>query len=119
MILVTPTITAATFLTSHCGHDRATSEPIAELSTLIAPLVEPNPYQMLENLLPHYVFTIDHLTLPAATASDPSARMVAMKNATDAANDLVDDLTLTYNQARQEAITKELLDIITAQSAFE
>jgi len=45
--------------------------------------------------------------------------MVAMKNATDAASDLVEDLTLTYNQARQEAITKELLDIITAQRAFE
>ena len=45
--------------------------------------------------------------------------MVAMKNATEAAGDLVEDLTLTYNQARQEAITKELLDIITAQKAFE
>jgi len=42
-----------------------------------------------------------------------------MKNATDAAGDLIDDLTLTYNQARQEAITKELLDIITAQRAFQ
>jgi len=45
--------------------------------------------------------------------------MVAMKNATDAAGDLIEDLTLTYNQARQEAITTELLDIITAQKAVE
>ena len=54
-----------------------------------------------------------------AKASEHSARMVAMKNATDAAGDLIEDLTLTYNQARQEAITKELLDIVTAQRAFQ
>ena len=54
-----------------------------------------------------------------AKASEHSARMVAMKNATDAAGDLIDDLTLTYNQARQETITNELLDIVTAQKGLE
>jgi F-type H+-transporting ATPase subunit gamma len=44
-------------------------------------------------------------------ASEQSARMVAMKNATDNAGELMDDLTLLYNKARQEAITRELLDI--------
>jgi F-type H+-transporting ATPase subunit gamma len=51
-------------------------------------------------------------------ASEESARMVAMRNATDAANDLIGDLTLTYNKARQESITKELLDIVGGASAL-
>ena len=51
-------------------------------------------------------------------ASEQSARMVAMRNATDAANDLIGDLTLSYNKARQEAITKELLDIVGGASAL-
>jgi F-type H+-transporting ATPase subunit gamma len=46
-----------------------------------------------------------------AIASEQSARMVAMQNATDNANELIQDLTLAYNKARQESITKELLDI--------
>jgi F-type H+-transporting ATPase subunit gamma len=51
-------------------------------------------------------------------ASEQSARMVAMRNATDAANDLIGELTLSYNKARQEAITKELLDIVGGASAL-
>jgi F-type H+-transporting ATPase subunit gamma len=45
-------------------------------------------------------------------ASEQSARMVAMRNASDAAGDMIQELTLTYNKARQEQITKELLDIV-------
>jgi len=82
-------------------------------------LFEPSPDQILETILPHHVLTQIYQVLLEARASEHSARMVAMKNATEAAGDLVDDLTLTYNQARQEAITKELLDITTAQKAFE
>lgn len=82
-------------------------------------LFEPNADQILETILPHHVLTQIYQVLLEAKASEHSARMVAMKNATEAAGDLVEDLTLTYNQARQEAITKELLDIITAQKAFE
>jgi F-type H+-transporting ATPase subunit gamma len=51
-------------------------------------------------------------------ASEHSARMVAMRNATDNAMDLLDDLTLTYNRARQEAITKEMLDIAGGAEAL-
>lgn len=86
----------------------------AELS-----LFEPASDLILERILPHHILTLIYQTLLEAKASEHSARMVAMKNATDAASDLVDDLTLTYNQVRQEAITKELLDIVTAQSTFE
>ncbi len=81
-------------------------------------LFEPSADRIIERLLPHHVLTHIYQTLLESKASEHSARMVAMKNATDAASDLVDDLTLTYNQARQESITKELLDIITAQAAF-
>lgn len=82
-------------------------------------LFEPNADDILENILPHYIMTTIYQVLLESKASEHSARMVAMKNATDAAGDIVDDLTLTYNQARQETITKELLDIVTAQKAFE
>lgn len=82
-------------------------------------LFEPSPDYILEKILPHHILTRIYQALLETKASEHSARMVAMKNATDAADDLVSDLTLTYNQARQEAITKELLDIITAQAAFE
>ncbi len=51
-------------------------------------------------------------------ASEQSARMVAMRNATESANDLIDELTLAYNKARQESITKELLDIVGGASAL-
>ena len=82
-------------------------------------LFEPDIDKILNNILPHYILTRIYQVLLEAKASEHSARMVAMKNATDAAGDLVEDLTLTYNQARQEAITKELLDIVTAQKGLE
>ncbi len=53
-----------------------------------------------------------------AQASEHSARMVAMRNATDAARDLVDELTLTFNKARQSAITSEILDIAGGAEAL-
>lgn len=82
-------------------------------------IFEPQADNILSSILTHHILTQIYQVLVEAKASEHSARMVAMKNATDAAEDLVDDLTLTYNQARQEAITKELLDIVTAQKAFE
>jgi F-type H+-transporting ATPase subunit gamma len=54
-----------------------------------------------------------------ATASEQSARMVAMRNATDNASQMVDDLTLVMNKARQESITTELLDIVSGAAAVE
>ena len=82
-------------------------------------LMEPSADKILEFLLSHHILTQIYQVLVEAKAPEHSARMVAMKNATDAAQDLSEDLTLTYNQARQEAITTELLDIVTAQKAFE
>ena len=54
-----------------------------------------------------------------ARASEQSARMVAMRQATDAAKEMVSDLTLVYNKARQESITGELLDIVGGTAALE
>src|SRR3989338_5256361 len=82
-------------------------------------IFEPSADGILESILPHHILTQIYQVLLEAKASEHSSRMIAMKNATDAAGDLVEDLTLTYNQARQETITKELLDIVTAQRAFE
>jgi F-type H+-transporting ATPase subunit gamma len=79
-------------------------------------LFEPNTQSIIDTILPHYVLTMIYQVLLEAKASEHSARMITMKNATDAAKDLASDLTLTYNQARQEAVTNELLDSITAQS---
>jgi F-type H+-transporting ATPase subunit gamma len=61
---------------------------------------------------------IVYQALLEAKASEHSARMVAMKNATDNANQLIKDLTLEYNKLRQANITKELLEITTAQMAL-
>ncbi len=80
-------------------------------------LFEPNPDQVLETILPHYIQMEVYQVLLEAAASEHSARMVAMKNASDNAAELVDDLTLAYNQVRQANITNEILDITTASLA--
>jgi len=81
-------------------------------------LFEPNPAAVLGNLLPHYVNFQVFQFLLEAKASEHSARMVAMKNATDNAKQIIKDLTLEYNKLRQANITKELLEITTAQMAM-
>ena len=82
-------------------------------------LFEPSPEALLETLLPRYVEMQIFEALLEASASEQSARMVAMRAATDAAGDMVNDLTLTYNKARQEMITSELLDIVGGKAALE
>ena len=78
---------------------------------------EPDEKTVLSALLPHSInFQVHHI-LFEARASEHSARMVAMKNATDNAKQLIKDLTLEYNKLRQSNITKELLEIATAQMA--
>jgi F-type H+-transporting ATPase subunit gamma len=81
-------------------------------------LFEPDPAAVLGNLLPHYLNFQVYQYLLEAKASEHSARMVAMKNATDNAKQLIKDLTLEYNKLRQANITKELLEITTAQMAM-
>ena len=82
-------------------------------------IFEPSPAQLLETLLPRYVEMQIYEAILDAAASEQSARMVAMRSATDAANEMVASLTLTYNKARQELITSELLDIVAGTAALE
>jgi F-type H+-transporting ATPase subunit gamma len=82
-------------------------------------IFEPSPDEVLARLLPRYVEMLIYQAVLESAASEQSARMVAMKNATDNANELVRELTLTYNKARQEQITKELLDIVGGAAALE
>ena len=79
---------------------------------------EPDAEHVLGKLLPHYLNFQAYQILLEAKASEHSSRMVAMKNATDNAQQLIKDLTLEYNKMRQANITKELLEITTAQMAL-
>jgi F-type H+-transporting ATPase subunit gamma len=81
-------------------------------------IYEPGPVEVLGELLPRFVEMQVYHAILESIASEQSARMVAMRNATDSARELVDDLTLMYNKARQESITKELLDITGGAAAL-
>lgn len=86
--------------------------------TTVEYLYEPSPAVLLDTILPRFTELQIYQAVLEALASEHSARMVAMRNATENANQLVDDLTLTYNKARQEAITKEMLDIAGGAEAL-
>jgi F-type H+-transporting ATPase subunit gamma len=96
------------------GEDRAGSLP--ELPGEF--LFEPSQEKVLGALLPHSLNFQIYQILLEAKASEHSARMVAMKNATDNANQFIKDLTLEYNKLRQANITKELLEIASAAMAM-
>ena len=82
-------------------------------------LIEPSPSEVLNILLPHYVENQLRDAILEGEASEHSARMVAMRNATDNAVSLISDLTLMYNKVRQEKITYEISDMVTARLAVE
>ncbi len=81
-------------------------------------LYEPDPATLLDTVLPRFTELQIYQALLEARASEESARMVAMRNATENANELLGDLTLTYNKARQSAITTEMLDIAGGAEAL-
>jgi F-type H+-transporting ATPase subunit gamma len=84
---------------------------------LLGYIFEPSPEAVLDLMLPYYVQYQVYQMIQDARASEHSARMVAMKNATDNAHQFIKDLTLEYNKMRQASITTELLEISTAQMA--
>ncbi|MAF37576.1 MAG: ATP synthase F1 subunit gamma [Chloroflexi bacterium] len=105
-------------------------EPVIEKLLPIAPakltsaqsvgyIYEPGNITVLHNLLPRFVEMQIYHAILEAIASEQSARMVAMRAATDNASELAGDLTLTMNKLRQESITNELLDLIGGQIALE
>lgn len=79
---------------------------------------EPDPQTILNEILPRFTLLQVYQAVLEAQASEHSARMVAMRNATENAEELVHDLTLTYNKARQTAITLEILDIAGGAEAL-
>ena len=81
-------------------------------------IYEPSAEGVLAELLPRYIEMTIYQAILENEASELSARMVAMRNATDAAKDMISTLTLVYNKARQEQVTKELLDIVGGVEAM-
>ena len=81
-------------------------------------IYEPSPRIVLDTVLPRFTELQVYQVVLESIASEHSARMVAMRNATENAVELIGDLTLTYNKARQEAITKEILDIAGGAEAL-
>jgi F-type H+-transporting ATPase subunit gamma len=95
----------------------AVGQNVAGSDLMLEYTFEPSPQAVLDFMLPYYVqYQVFQMVLDAR-ASEHSARMVAMKNATDNANQFIKDLTLEYNKMRQASITTELLEIATAQMA--
>ncbi|MFP6878030.1 MAG: ATP synthase F1 subunit gamma [Roseibacillus sp.] len=101
------------------GKDGEIAETAKETDMLRDYLFEPSPDGVLDALLPLYLNYQVYQMLLEARASEHSARMVAMKSATDNAENMIKDLTLEYNKVRQGAITSELLEITTAMKAME
>jgi F-type H+-transporting ATPase subunit gamma len=102
----------------HMGGKDAEDLSSSEEEAMSAFKFEPSPQDVLNALLPFYVGNELYAMILNARASEQSARMVAMKNATDNAKSLIKDLTLEYNKIRQAAITTEILEISTAQMAM-
>ena len=81
-------------------------------------IFEPEPEEILARLLPVYLETELYRALLESAASEQGARMTAMRNASKSAGELIDDLTLRMNRARQAAITQELLEVVAGADAL-
>jgi F-type H+-transporting ATPase subunit gamma len=82
-------------------------------------IFEPSSEELLKRLLPRYVFNLVYQALLEATASEHGARMTAMSAATDNAGKMISTLTLNLNRARQAAITKEILEVVSGAEALK
>ena len=79
---------------------------------------EPEPEEILERLVPDYVEISIYRALLESTASEHGARMTAMRNASENAGELIDDLTLEMNRARQAEITQEIMEVVAGAEAL-
>jgi F-type H+-transporting ATPase subunit gamma len=96
-------------------HEKSAGDADEDVDPMLGYVFEPSAEVVLDIMLPYYIqYQVFQMILDAR-ASEHSARMVAMKNATDNANQFIKDLTLEYNKMRQASITTELLEIATAQ----
>ncbi len=95
------------------------AEEVAEEAPKLTYEYEPDAREVLERLLPLYAEGLIYGALLDANAAEHAARMTAMKSSTDNASDIIDDLTLSYNRARQAAITQEISEIVGGVAALE
>src|SRR5881392_3766645 len=98
--------------------NESAEDATADVDPMLGYVFEPSAEAVLDAMLPFYIQHEVFQMILDARASEHSARMVAMKNATDNANQFIKDLTLEYNKMRQAGITTELLEIATAQMAL-
>ncbi len=82
-------------------------------------LFEPDPQKVLDRILPRLIETMLYQALLESAASEHSARMMAMRSATDSASEMLDELKLTYNRIRQAGITQEIAEISSGKAAIE
>jgi F-type H+-transporting ATPase subunit gamma len=99
--------------------DTAETEKDDDTSYTAEHLIEPSPDELLNEMLPKNIFIQIYNGLLETSTSEHAARMKAMDNATKACNDMIENLTLAYNKARQAAITMELMDIIGGAEALK
>jgi F-type H+-transporting ATPase subunit gamma len=102
---------------SQKSNDQILSPNVSRL-TSIEYKFEPDVTSILNTILPKVIMTQLYQMFLEANASEQAARMIAMKNATDNAGEIIGDLTLTYNSARQAAITQELTEITAGSEAL-
>lgn len=101
------------------GQGESSEQPATQHFVMGAEYVfEPSPRAVLHLMLPRLVETQVYQAVLESSASEQSARMLAMRNATDAAGEMIDDLSFTYNQARQAAITREIAEISAGKAAL-
>lgn len=110
--------TVRTLLPVEIPHRAEAGQGGASPSTSADYLYEPGPEEVLDALLPRYVETQVYQAVLENKASEHSARMIAMQNATDAAGELIDALTLYMNKVRQSMITTELMEIVSGAEAL-
>jgi len=96
-----------------------TEDEVEDKEYLAEHICEPSADSLLGELLPKSVHVQLHRALLETSTSEHAARMAAMENATSACNDMIENLTLTYNKARQAAITAELMDIVGGAEALK
>jgi F-type H+-transporting ATPase subunit gamma len=100
-------------------HILETSDEEREHDRLVGDFIfEPEPEQILERLLPVYLETEIYRALLESAASEQGARMTAMRNASKSAGELIDNLTLAMNRARQAEITQEILEVVAGADAL-
>lgn len=117
-LLPFPQLHATESLAQQSGMGKASEKDNENVEDVDDYLFEPSPEHIADILLPSMIETMLYQALLETTASEHAARRLAMKNATDAAADIIEDLELTYNQTRQAKITQEIAEIATAAAVM-